>query len=430
MGMRRPTTIAAPAVALLAVSLAAPAVATPPVVYTDSVHVTGLSKHVEPTWGGDWVTVTGSGFTQPVDPVSAVWFGATRATHARVVDDGTIVAMDPEVDGRRRTVHVTVRLTNGASSRPTAADRFTFTVPTMRTPAHDGMSTLQSRARAAQVIWHVNRTPPAPLAPRTPSWTPAEGLSAVRRAERWLGMPYSWGGGDASGPTLGNPHGNGLLGRFDAMFRGFDCSGLVQHAWAPYQRLPHYAASQRAAGRFHPTVDELQPGDLLFFSGGGPVIGHVVIYAGAGQVVQAPESGHVVEMSSLDDVLALEPRAFGATRPATTDVVGPAPKITSLSTSQGTTAGGETLTIDGTDLDTTSSIRFGAQRTYAVTVVSPTEIQVSVPAGAAGTVSVRLGNAWGVSPDTPADAYTYVAPDGASDGASPGSAMAPREGRR
>ena len=58
-------------------------------------------------------------------------------------------------------------------------------------------------------------------------------------------------------------------------------------------------------------------------------------------------------------------------------------------------------------------MRFGSQRTYAVTVVSPTEVQVSVPPGVAGTVSVRLGNAWGVSPDTPADDYTYTATDGA-----------------
>jgi cell wall-associated NlpC family hydrolase len=322
-----------------------------------------------------------------------------------------------------------VRLANGQSSRPTAADLFTFTVPTMRTPAHDGLSTLQSRARAAQVIWRVNRTPAADLAPLTPSWSPAEGVSAVRRAERWLGMPYSWGGGNASGPTRGSRYGNGLLGRFDATFRGFDCSGLVQHAWAPYLRLPHHAASQRAAaGLFHPTVDELQAGDLLFFSGGGSVIGHVVVYAGNGQVVQAPESGHVVELSSLDAVLALEPRSFGATRPASTAVAGPSPTITSLSITQGSTTGGETLTIEGTDLDTTSSVRFGSQRTYAVTVLSPTQVQVTVPPGADGTVPVVLGNAWGVSPDTPADDYTYTGSPGSP--GSPGSTMAPGVDRR
>lgn len=309
--------MAAPAAALVATSLiAGPAAATG--TPTGPLHVTGLSKHSEPTWGGDWITVTGSGFAPAgATEAATVWFGRVRATHTRVIDDQTIVAMDPEVDGARKSVHVTVRLRSGRRSRPTAADRFTFTVPTMRTPAHDGLSTLQSRARAAKVIRRVNRSPEPQLAPPSPSWTAAEGASAVRRAERWLGMPYSWGGGDAHGPTLGSPYGNGLLGRFDARFRGFDCSGLVQYAWAPYRRMPHHAAAQRAAaGRFHPSLDQLQPGDLLFFSAGGPVPDHVAIYAGDGKVIQAPESGHVVEVSSLADVLTLEPRSFGATRPA------------------------------------------------------------------------------------------------------------------
>lgn len=379
--------------------------------FAASVHVTGLSRHAEPTWGGDWITVRGTGFAQSGPAaVKAVWFGQFRAGHTRVLDDRTILAYTPEVDGRRRSVRVVVQLRDGARSRPTASGRFTFVVPTVRTPAHDGLSTLQSRALGAKVIRRVKRTPAPALAPRSPSWTSAEGLSALARAKRWLGMPYTWGGGNAAGPTYGNPHGNGLLGRFDATFRGFDCSGLALYAWAPYRSLPHWSGAQfTGAGRFHPTFDELQPGDLLFFSGGGPVVDHVVIYAGGGQIVQAPESGHVVEVSSLADVLRLEPRYFGATRPASTSRGGPTPVITGLSSSQDAPAGGSEITIQGQNLDTTSTIRFGGTAAAAFTVVSPSEVRVTVPPGQAGTVSVQLTNAWGVSADVEADRFTYAA---------------------
>ncbi len=376
-----------------------------------AVRVTGLSRHHEPTWGGDWITVHGTGFTQSGRrAVAAVYFGRFRASYTRVIDTHTIRALDPEVDGRRKVVWVVVQQRNGHRSAVTSAGRFVFTVPTVRTPAHNGFSTLQSRARAAKVIRRVRQSKPVPLVRRSPTWRLAEGRTAVERARRWLGMPYSWGGGHASGPTLGSPYGDGLLGRFDATFRGFDCSGLTLFAWAPYRGMAHYAATQHAAaGRFHPTVNELEPGDLLFFSVGGPVIDHVVIYAGSGRVIQAPESGHQVEVSSLARVLSVEPRHFGATRPASRSR-GAGPSITSVSPSQGTSAGGETVTIRGRNLLTTSRILFGAVATYSFTVVSASEVRVRVPAHQTGAVHVRLGNAWGLSATTDGDLFTYATP--------------------
>lgn len=371
--------------------------------------MTGLSRHHEPTWGGDWIVVHGSGFGgSGRRAVAAAYFGRYRAAHTRVIDSHTIWAEDPEVDGRRKVVHVVVKLRDGKRSKKSAASRFTFRVPTMHTPAHNGLSALQSKALGARVIRRVDRTKPVTLAPKAHSWTPAEGVTALRRAERWLGMPYTWGGGNSSGPTKGNPYGDGLLGRFDATFRGFDCSGLALFAWAPYRTLPHYSAAQRTkAGSFHPTEDELQPGDLLFFSSGGGTIDHVVIYAGAGKVVQAPESGHQVEVSTLARVRTLEPRYFGATRPASHGR-GATPTITSLSSTTGSAAGGETITVHGTNLSTTSRIHFGATSTYAFKIVSASEVQVTVPAGKAGTVTVRLGNAWGLTPTTSKDRFTYT----------------------
>jgi cell wall-associated NlpC family hydrolase len=83
---------------------------------------------------------------------------------------------------------------------------------------------------------------------------------------------------------------------------GFDCSGLALWAWAQVGvYLPHYTGYQYLSGR-HIAVGDLLPGDLVFwaYSPGDPgTIHHVAIYLGGGRVVQAPQSGDVVRISTI-----------------------------------------------------------------------------------------------------------------------------------
>jgi cell wall-associated NlpC family hydrolase len=144
-------------------------------------------------------------------------------------------------------------------------------------------------------------------------WTQAAGRIAVQRAMSWLGWPYAWAGGNANGPTYGVCAGDGAWN--DCNVRGFDCSGLVMYAWAQFP-FAHYAATQYLQGSFHPSVDQLLPGDLVFWSSDGTVDGihHVAIYIGNGNVIQAPESGSVIQITPRDQVSW---GYFGATRPLT-----------------------------------------------------------------------------------------------------------------
>jgi cell wall-associated NlpC family hydrolase len=144
-------------------------------------------------------------------------------------------------------------------------------------------------------------------------WTAAAGRTAVARAERWLGTPYSWAGGNAGGPTYGACAGDGAFN--DCNVVGFDCSGLVMYAWAQYP-FAHYAATQYQQGSVHPNMASLMPGDLVFWSSNGMVSGihHVAIYIGGGNVIQAPESGDVIKITPL---YAVSWGLFGATRPLT-----------------------------------------------------------------------------------------------------------------
>jgi cell wall-associated NlpC family hydrolase len=155
---------------------------------------------------------------------------------------------------------------------------------------------------------------PAP-SPSGGGWTSARGQQAVNRAEAYLGWMYAWAGGDASGPTYGVCAADGAFN--DCHIRGFDCSGLTLYGWAPYIGLAHYAASQYwQAGSLHPGLSDLAPGDLLFWSSNGTVAGihHVAMYVGGGSVIQAPQSGSLIQITAVSDVSW---GYYGATRPLT-----------------------------------------------------------------------------------------------------------------
>ena len=74
----------------------------------------------------------------------------------------------------------------------------------------------------------------------------------------------------------------------------FDCSGLTMTAWRQAGvSLPHYSYSQYSTTRRIP-LSEAQPGDLVFYFGGG--VHHVGLYIGNGKMVHAanPSSGVLV----------------------------------------------------------------------------------------------------------------------------------------
>jgi len=134
--------------------------------------------------------------------------------------------------------------------------------------------------------------PPADPAP-TPGVGGSLGVAAIGYARTQLGVPYSWGGGSLTGPSLGIGSG--------ARTVGFDCSGLVR--FAVYQAsgrritLPRTAAAQVAAGTPVPRA-QVQPGDGIGFADASG-LHHIGIYLGGGRMLHAPETGGHVEVISL-----------------------------------------------------------------------------------------------------------------------------------
>lgn len=82
-----------------------------------------------------------------------------------------------------------------------------------------------------------------------------------------------------------------------------------------------------------------------------------------------------------------------------------APFKQTLSPTSGSTAGGETITINGTGLASATSVAFGAN-SVTPTVVSDGQITAVAPAGTAGSVSVTVTTAGGTNNGL---SYTYIA---------------------
>lgn len=85
-----------------------------------------------------------------------------------------------------------------------------------------------------------------------------------------------------------------------------------------------------------------------------------------------------------------------------------APTVSSIAPSSGSAAGGTTVTINGSNFTSGSTVSFGSTPATNVTVVSSTQITAQAPAGTAGnTVDVTVTNSTGTSSTSSADQFTY-----------------------
>ena len=121
----------------------------------------------------------------------------------------------------------------------------------------------------------------------------SQGAGVFAAALRYLGTPYSWGGGGPNGPGPGFGIGGGTI--------GFDCSSLVQYAWQQGAgiALPRVTDAQAGATVHLPRGASLRAGDLLFFHDPADPLGsyhHMGIYDGNGNMVHAPRTGKTVEV--------------------------------------------------------------------------------------------------------------------------------------
>ena len=91
-----------------------------------------------------------------------------------------------------------------------------------------------------------------------------------------------------------------------------------------------------------------------------------------------------------------------------TYVVPPAPTVTAVSPTSGLTTGGTSVTITGTNFQTTTAVKFGTV-SASFTVNGTTSITATAPTGSAGTVDITVTGTGGTSATGAADQFTYTA---------------------
>lgn len=213
------------------------------------------------------------------------------------------------------------------------------------------------------------------------------GSSVVADAERYLGVPYQWGG---TSPTS-----------------GFDCSGFTQHVFGDLGiSLPRTAAEQQAsAGQSVPSLAQAQPGDLLFF---GSPAEHVGIYLGNGQMINAPHTGAVVRIESVWETPSSILRVAGSGGPASPAAVTGSPVMS------GSAGLNPAVPSQYAGLFLQAGARYGVSPSLLAAVAqaesgfNPGAVS---PAGAIGLMQLMPGTAagLGVDPHDPAQAIDGAA---------------------
>ena len=117
------------------------------------------------------------------------------------------------------------------------------------------------------------------VAHQLPIATPQE---RVEKAHKFLGLPYLWGGTSS---------------------HGYDCSGFMYRIFAAGGiRIPRDASVQAQYGENIP-LDQIKPGDLLFFAyeKGQGRIHHVGMYIGDNSFIHSPRTGQPIKVNRLTD---------------------------------------------------------------------------------------------------------------------------------
>lgn len=199
--------------------------------------------------------------------------------------EASVSAQQDLLDGANSELRAAIAAEQERQAQAAAAKAAADAAARARAQEQAAARTTTTAARTAGAPARPGRAP-APAKPAAPAPAPAPSLpvapvgsgagAAIAAAQSVMGTPYRWAGASPS--------------------TGFDCSGLTMWAWARGGRsLPHSSSAQYAATQ-RISLDQLQPGDLVFFNN---PISHVGLYIGGGQMIHSPHTGDVVKISPI-----------------------------------------------------------------------------------------------------------------------------------
>ena len=238
-------------------------------------------------------------------------------------------------------------------------------------------ATSASWASAASAAGLTGASAPSPAA----AGTTASESAVVTEAQKYLGVPYLWGGTDPR--------------------TGLDCSGFTQLVFGNLGvELPRTSSQQATAGRPVTSLAAARPGDLVFFDNSSARAGidHVGIYLGNGQMIAAPQAGESVKVQPVGNPAVIR-RVL--------------PEASAVPVAAGT-AGAALAGVPYADLFTRAGARYGVNPSLLAAVAqqeSGFDPQAVSPAGARGLMQFMPATAaeLGVDPLDPGSAIDGAA---------------------
>jgi hypothetical protein len=334
--------------------------------------VTSISPSVGPTAGGTSVTITGTNFAAG----AAVTFGSNAATNV-VVESGTqITATTPAGSAGAVTVTVTV---NGQAGSLT--NGFTYVVP-----------------------------------PTVTSVSPNTGTTAGGTSVTITGTNFASG----ATVTFGSNAATNVVVVSGTQITATTPAGSAGAVTVTVTN-PGVPSGSLASGFTYvvvPTVGSVSPNSGTTAGGTAVTITGTNFASGATVTFGSNAATNVVVVSGTQ-ITATTPAGSAGAVTVTVTVNGQAgsltngftyvvpPTVTSVSPNSGTTAGGTSVTITGTNFAAGATVTLGTNAATNVVVVSGTQITATTPAGSSGAVTVTVTNP-GVPSGSLASGFTYV----------------------
>ncbi len=336
--------------------------------------VTSISPNVGAATGGTPVTITGTGFF----PGATVKIGGVSTTTTAVVSSTAITTdTGPHAVG---TVDVVVTNTDGQSGTLTGG--FTYSVgppvPVSILPTSgpaSGGTTVTINGSGFQAGATVNL-----------EGTPATVTSVTATTIKFVTPP-------------------GVPGPVDVNVVNPDTqSGTLADAFT-------YTSTGPAISSVSPNTGPTAGGTAITIAGSGFAAGATVTLGGVAATVSNVTATSISAVTPPNPAGAVDVVVTSNNQTATLTngftYLGPAPTITSVVPNTGTTAGGDSITINGTNFAAGATVTLGGSAA-TVTNVTSTTISVTTPAHAAGAVTVSVTS--NAQTANLANGFTYVAP--------------------
>jgi hypothetical protein len=347
--------------------------------------VTGVTASSGSTPGGETVVITGSGFTG----ATAVSFGSIAASSFSVASDNAIIATAPPEAAA--TVDITVTTYAGTSST-SSADHYTYNNVTESAPTVTAVSPNTGATAGGMAVVITGTNFDGATAVKFGS-TAASSFTINSGAQVTAVAPA--GSAGTVDITVTTPNGSSGTGSADQFTYQSTAAPTVTGV-SP--------TSGTTAGTTSVTITGTNFTGATAVSFGSFAASSYTVNSSTQITATSP-----AEPVATVDITVTTPSGTSATSSSDqfSYMAASLPTVTSLSPTSGSTAGGTSVTITGTNFTGATGVSFGGVAAASFTVSSGTSITATSPPEAAGTVDVTVSTYSGTSATSSGDRYTF-----------------------